>query len=61
MRRTIRIAFLAIAACALSGCVSSAIASSQQNSRQTRNGDSLGHALFAKQNDPLRLARAETP
>lgn len=61
MRRTIRLAFLAVAACALSGCVSSTIASSQRSSNQTRNGDSLGHALFAKQNDQSRLARAEAP
>lgn len=59
MRRTIRIAILALAACALSGCVSSTIAGSQQRSHQARSGDSLGHALFAKQNDQSRLVRAE--
>lgn len=61
MRRTLRLSVLVIAACALSGCVSSKISSSQQRSTNARSGDKLGYAVFANRNSQSRLARAEAP
>ncbi len=61
MRRTIRFTVLVIAACALSGCVSSKISASQQRSPNARSGDKLGYAVFATRNNQSRLVRAEAP
>ncbi|MBX3362805.1 MAG: hypothetical protein KF912_03255 [Phycisphaeraceae bacterium] len=59
MRRTLRTAVLALTACILSGCVSSRITTSGQT-QTTRYGDTLGHAMFAGENQQARMARAES-